>query len=99
MSTTKGTQEPTEDATVVADTTKGFADEERAAMKERAQELKAASRADGKKADDLLADAMVALPLDPQPDILLWSKKLGGPIQDNSIEGMFWNIDKWGLAG
>jgi len=55
--------------------------------------------ADGKKADDLLADAMVALPLDPQPDILLWSKKLGGPIQDNSIEGMFWNIDKWGLAG
>ena len=54
--------------------------------------------ADGKKADDLLAADMNALPLDPLPDILLWSKKLGGPIQDNSIEGMFWNIDKWGLA-
>jgi len=54
--------------------------------------------ADGKRADDLLATDMVALPIDPLPDILIWSKKLGGPIQDNSIEGMFWNIDRWGLA-
>ncbi len=55
--------------------------------------------ADGKQADDLLADQMVVLPIDPLPDILIWSKKLAGPIQDNSIEGMFWNIDRWGLAG
>ena len=50
-----------------------------------------------KKADDILADDNVALPLDPLPDILIWSKKVVGPIADNSIEGMFWNIDQWGV--
>ena len=49
------------------------------------------------KADDLLAEANVALPLDPSPDILVWSKKVVGPISDNPIEGMFWNIDQWGI--
>ena len=50
-----------------------------------------------KKADGILADDMVALPLDPMPDILIWSNKVVGPVQDNPIEGMFWNIDQWGL--
>ena len=50
-----------------------------------------------KKADDILADDKVALPLDPLPDILIWSKKVVGPIGDNPIEGMFWNIDQWGV--
>ena len=50
-----------------------------------------------KKADDILADYNVALPLDPLPDILIWSKKVVGPITDNPIEGMFWNIDQWGI--
>jgi peptide/nickel transport system substrate-binding protein len=49
------------------------------------------------KADDILADYNVALPLDPMPDIVIWSKKVVGPISDNPIEGMFWNIDQWGI--
>jgi peptide/nickel transport system substrate-binding protein len=49
------------------------------------------------KADDILADHNVALPLDPMPDILIWDKKVVGPISDNPIEGMFWNIDQWGI--
>ena len=57
----------------------------------------AARRAAAKKADDILADYDVALPLDPLPDILIWSKKVVGPITDNPIEGMFWNIDQWGI--
>jgi len=51
----------------------------------------------GKKADDLLADANVALPLDPSPDIAIWSTKIVGPVSDNPIESMFWNIDQWGV--
>ena len=39
----------------------------------------------------------VALPLDPLPDILIWSKKVVGPVEDNPIVGMFWNIDQWGV--
>ena len=50
-----------------------------------------------KQADDITADYMVSLPMDPLPDILLWNKKVKGPIQTNSIEGMFWNIDEWGV--
>ena len=49
------------------------------------------------KADDILADYNVALPLDPLPDILIWDKKVVGPVSDNPIEGMFWNIDQWGV--
>jgi peptide/nickel transport system substrate-binding protein len=49
------------------------------------------------KADRILADYDVALPLDPLPDILIWSKKVVGPISDNPIEGMFWNLDQWGV--
>jgi peptide/nickel transport system substrate-binding protein len=56
-----------------------------------------ARRAAAKKADDLLADANVALPLDPLPNILVWSDKIVGPVQDNPIESMFWNIDQWGI--
>jgi len=55
-------------------------------------------RTDAKQADDILASDMAALPLDPLPDIAIWSDKVVGPIQDNPIEGMFWNIDQWGLA-
>jgi peptide/nickel transport system substrate-binding protein len=49
------------------------------------------------RADKILADNAVALPLDPLPDILIWSKKVVGPIVDNPITGMFWNIDQWGI--
>jgi peptide/nickel transport system substrate-binding protein len=56
-----------------------------------------ARKAAAAKADDILADHNVALPLDPLPDILIWDKKVVGPISDNPIEGMFWNIDQWGV--
>ncbi|MBM3180521.1 MAG: DUF1801 domain-containing protein [Chloroflexi bacterium] len=52
-STTKKTAQKSakESTTAIGKTSKGFTDEERAAMKERAQELKAAARADKDKAD------------------------------------------------
>jgi peptide/nickel transport system substrate-binding protein len=53
--------------------------------------------ADAKKADDILANVDASLPLDPLPDILIWSNKVVGPVVDNPIEGMFWNIDQWGI--
>jgi peptide/nickel transport system substrate-binding protein len=56
-----------------------------------------ARKAAAAKADDILADHNVALPLDPMPDILIWNKKVVGPISDNPIESMFWNIDQWGI--
>jgi len=53
----------------------------------------------GKKGDQILAADMASLPLDPLPDILLWSKKVVGPISDNAILGMFWNVNEWGCTG
>ena len=51
-STTKNaTQKSAKSTTVINKKSKGFTDEERAAMKERAQELKAAARADKDKAE------------------------------------------------
>ena len=52
-----------------------------------------------KKGDQIMAENQVTLPLDPLPDILIWSKKVVGPVIDNSILGMFWNINEWGCAG
>jgi len=52
-----------------------------------------------KKADDILAADVASLPLDPLPDILLWSKKVVGPVTDNAILGMFFNINQWGCTG
>jgi hypothetical protein len=40
----------------------------------------------------------VALPLDPLPNLLLWSKRIVGPVHDDPILGLFANIDRWGLA-
>jgi len=51
-----------------------------------------------KKADQMLADAVPAIPLDDVPNVLLWSAKLGGPISINPSEGPFWNLNEWGLA-
>ncbi len=60
MSTAKGAQTSGKAA-------KGFSDEERAAMKERAQELKAAARADKDKADGESA-VLAAIAALPEPD-------------------------------
>src|SRR5437763_11025804 len=58
MSPKKDTQQSTKSATGINKKSKGFTDEERAAMKARAQELKAEARANKNKADgesDVLA--------------------------------------------
>jgi len=58
MSTKKATHKSTNSATTTGKTSKGFTDEERAAINERAKELKAEARANKKKAEgesDLLA--------------------------------------------
>jgi uncharacterized protein YdhG (YjbR/CyaY superfamily) len=51
MSAKKATQKSAKSTTAIGKTSKGFTDEERAAMKERAQELKAETRANKNKAD------------------------------------------------
>ena len=51
MSPKKDTQESAKSTTVTGQKVEGFTDEERAAMKERAQELKAEARANKNKAD------------------------------------------------
>ena len=50
-----------------------------------------------KKADRLMGEAVVSLPFDPMPNILLWSKKIVGPVVDNPLLSMFANIDQWGI--
>jgi len=51
MSPRKGTQNSARSTTAIGKTFKGFTDEERAAMKERAKELKAEARANKNKAE------------------------------------------------
>jgi uncharacterized protein YdhG (YjbR/CyaY superfamily) len=51
MSPKKDTQQSAKSTTAINKKSKGFTDEERAAMKERAQELKAEARADKDKAE------------------------------------------------
>jgi peptide/nickel transport system substrate-binding protein len=41
---------------------------------------------------------MVSLPLDPLPNILLWSETVVGPVSDNPVLGPFWQLSQWGLA-
>lgn len=51
------------------------------------------------EADALIAKNVPSLPLDAVPNVLLWSDKVGGPLQINPVEGPFWNLAQWGLAG
>lgn len=50
-----------------------------------------------KKSDAIMADNMVALPIDPLPNILLYSKKIVGPVEINDVMGPFFNMHLWGL--
>ena len=52
-----------------------------------------------KEADRLLAAAQVSLPLDPLPNIALWSDRIVADISDNPILAMFWNMNTWRLEG
>jgi peptide/nickel transport system substrate-binding protein len=58
-----------------------------------------ARMAAAKAADKIMADNQVTLPLDPLPDIVIWNKKIVGPVGDNSIEGPWWNLEQWGVTG
>jgi len=51
----------------------------------------------GAAAQDLLAENVASLPVDPLPNILLWSDAILGPIGDNAILGPFNNMQEWGL--
>ena len=63
----KGTQKSVKSTTAINKKVKGFTDEERAAMKERSQELKAATRANKDKADG--ESAVLAMIAEmPEPD-------------------------------
>jgi uncharacterized protein YdhG (YjbR/CyaY superfamily) len=65
----KGTQKSAKSTTATGKTSKGFTDEERAAMKERAQELKAAARR-GPRADKADGESAVLAKIAemPEPD-------------------------------
>jgi len=67
MSTAKGTQESAQRTTAIGKTSKGFTDEEQAAMKERAKELKAEARAHKDQADGESA-VLAAIAAMPEPD-------------------------------
>ncbi|MFC4947965.1 peptide ABC transporter substrate-binding protein [Pseudonocardia sp. GCM10023141] len=51
-----------------------------------------------KEADRMLANSAAVLPLDAIPNVLLWNKKIGGPVTINPSQGPFWNLDQWGLT-
>jgi peptide/nickel transport system substrate-binding protein len=55
-------------------------------------------QAAGAEAQDLLAESVGSLPVDPLPNILLWSDEILGPVGDNAILGPFNNMQNWGLA-
>lgn len=52
----------------------------------------------GAEADAIQAEAQISLPLDPLPNILIWSEKIVGPVADNPVLGPFSNMEMWGLA-
>src|SRR5262249_14005009 len=61
-------------------------------------DLDPAKRAsDGKAGMDALADTVASIPLDPLPNILLWSDKVVGLVGENPVMGPFWNINVWGV--
>ena len=68
MSPKKDTQKSAKSTTAIGKKSKGFTDEERAAMKERAQELKAEARAAGEDKADGESDVLAKIAEMPEPD-------------------------------
>ncbi|MCD1571559.1 ABC transporter substrate-binding protein [Agromyces mediolanus] len=63
-------------------------------------ELDADARvAASQEADAIIAEEVPSIPIDTVPNVLLWSEKVGGPLSINPVEGPFWNLAAWGLAG
>jgi len=52
----------------------------------------------GVAADAILAENVVSIPLDPLPNIMLWSDDIQGPVEDNALLGPFNKMHLWGLA-
>jgi len=67
MSPKKDTQESAESTTAIGKMVKGFTDEEKAAMKERAQELKAEARANKDRAEGE-SDVLAKIAEMPEPE-------------------------------
>src|ERR671919_462040 len=84
MSAKKATQKSAKSTTASGKTSKGFTDEERAAMKERAQELKAAARR-GPRADKADGESAVLAKIAemPEPDRAM-AKRLHAIIKANA---------------
>jgi peptide/nickel transport system substrate-binding protein len=52
----------------------------------------------GIEVQNIFAENMVSLPLDPLPNILLWSEKVEGDVSDHPIFGPFLNMHTWSVA-
>ena len=50
-----------------------------------------------KEAVGILAEEAALMPLDPLPNITLWSSDIAGPVGDHVIFSPFWNMNLWGL--
>ena len=78
----KATQKSAKSTTAINKTSKGFTDDERAAMKARAQELKAEARANKNKADGE-RDVLAAIAAMQEPDRSM-AKRIHAIIKDNA---------------
>jgi peptide/nickel transport system substrate-binding protein len=52
-----------------------------------------------KQADVIQGQNMVSLPVDPLPNISLWSNRIQGVTGDNPIFALFWNLPEWSVTG
>jgi peptide/nickel transport system substrate-binding protein len=49
------------------------------------------------KGQDRLAELVPAIPVDPFPDIIIYSDKIGGPVLHNPSFGPWFNMNEWFL--
>jgi peptide/nickel transport system substrate-binding protein len=63
------------------------------------QQLDPTQRAtSAKQGQSALADEAVSIPLYQVPTVFVYDgKRIGGPLQDNTVEGPFWNLEQWYL--
>jgi peptide/nickel transport system substrate-binding protein len=52
-----------------------------------------------KDGDRIMAENQITLPMNPFPNVALWHERITGPVSDNPILSMFWNMHLWSLAG
>jgi ABC-type transport system substrate-binding protein len=51
-----------------------------------------------KQGQKALADEAVSIPLFQLPTVFVYNaNKIGGPLQDNTVEGPFFNLEQWFL--